>query len=482
MFRLHRPDVLPVGDLGIVTAIQRAIACGSGRRRSACARSAKRGGRIARSPRWYLWRSLDNEPVAQRQSARPKSDRPEKSVMKTPDSLDVVAAGRRLSCFRLLLSAQAQPDAKKWDVARRPRPDDEARVRHVRGHVDEPRRQPGRHARSSSTCSATSTSCRSTAAARAGDADRRAGRRSTCSRASAPTASASPSPAIATACGTSGRWTWTGKDAKQISRERRWFVNSPAWSPDGAVHLRAPPLRQGALARRRRDLDVPLGRPRATACRSPSGTACRRTPASRMISPDGRYLYYSKDVTPGQTFEYNKDPNGTIYAIIRRDLVTGRERRAVSVQGGSVTPQVSPGRQVAGLHPPRAAAEPCSICAISTPAATVRSSSNVDKDLQEAWAIHGLYPQYAWTPDGKSIVIWGEGKIWRVDVASGKGQQVPFTAQVEQTLNDAVRFPQKVHHRRVPGARCCATSACRRTASWSSTARSAISTSVAASR
>ena len=38
------------------------------------------------------------------------------------------------------------------------------------------------------------------------------------------------------------------------------------------------------------------------------------------ISPDGRFLYYSKDVTPGQTFEYNKDPNGTIYAIMRRDL------------------------------------------------------------------------------------------------------------------------------------------------------------------
>jgi tricorn protease-like protein len=37
-----------------------------------------------------------------------------------------------------------------------------------------------------------------------------------------------------------GLWNiWTmdleGKDAKQISRERRWFVNSPAWSPDGAT-------------------------------------------------------------------------------------------------------------------------------------------------------------------------------------------------------------------------------------------------------
>ena len=30
----------------------------------------------------------------------------------------------------------------------------------------------------------------------------------------------------------------------------------------------------------------------------------------------------------GQTFEYNKDPNGAIYAIVRRDLATGRERRS----------------------------------------------------------------------------------------------------------------------------------------------------------
>ena len=48
------------------------------------------------------------------------------------------------------------------------------------------------------------------------------------------------------------------------------------------------------------------------------------------VSPDGRYLYYSKDVTPGQTFEYNKDPNGTIYAVMRRDLDDRPRARAPS--------------------------------------------------------------------------------------------------------------------------------------------------------
>ena len=86
-----------------------------------------------------------------------------------------------------------------------------------------------------------------------------------------------------------------------------------------------------------------------------------------------------------------------------------------------------------------------STSAISRPAATAPIFDRLDKDLQEAWAIHGLYPQYAWTPDGTAIVIWGQGKIWRVDVAAGRGDAVPFTAHVEQTVNEAVRFEQTVH-------------------------------------
>ena len=31
----------------------------------------------------------------------------------------------------------------------------------------------------------------------------------------------------------------------------------------------------------------------------------------------------------------------------------------------------------------------------------------LSKDQQETWAIFGVYPNFAWTPDGKSIVIYG---------------------------------------------------------------------------
>jgi DNA-3-methyladenine glycosylase II len=73
MFRLHRPDVLPVGDLGIVTAIQRLYRL---RKRPDPARILKIGEawRPYRSvASWYLWQTLTNEPLATRAESPPRS-------------------------------------------------------------------------------------------------------------------------------------------------------------------------------------------------------------------------------------------------------------------------------------------------------------------------------------------------------------------------------------------------------------------------
>jgi DNA-3-methyladenine glycosylase II len=64
MFRLHRPDVLPLGDLGIVNAMKRAYRL---RKQPTPARMTKIGEswRPYRSIAcWYLWASLDNKPLS----------------------------------------------------------------------------------------------------------------------------------------------------------------------------------------------------------------------------------------------------------------------------------------------------------------------------------------------------------------------------------------------------------------------------------
>jgi DNA-3-methyladenine glycosylase II len=61
IFRLHRPDVLPVGDLGILTAVQRAY----GLRTRPTPDRLRKLGEAWKPYRsiacWYLWRSLDDQ-------------------------------------------------------------------------------------------------------------------------------------------------------------------------------------------------------------------------------------------------------------------------------------------------------------------------------------------------------------------------------------------------------------------------------------
>ena len=60
------------------------------------------------------------------------------------------------------------------------------------------------------------------------------------------------------------------------------------------------------------------------------------------LSPDGRYLYYSEDVSPGPYFQYNKDPNGEIYNIKRMNRETGEVETVAGGQGGAARPEISP--------------------------------------------------------------------------------------------------------------------------------------------
>jgi len=73
MFRLHRPDVLPVDDLGIVNAVHRLY----GLRKRPDAKRIMKMGEAWRPYRsvasWYLWQTLRNEPLTTAANSRSQS-------------------------------------------------------------------------------------------------------------------------------------------------------------------------------------------------------------------------------------------------------------------------------------------------------------------------------------------------------------------------------------------------------------------------
>lgn len=161
------------------------------------------------------------------------------------------------------------------------------------------------------------------------------------------------------------------------------------------------------------------------------------------ISPNGKFLYYSEDVTPGPTFEYSKDPNGTIYAIKQLDLNTGKTTDLIKQQGGAARPQISPdGKLMAFVKRVRLK----SVLYIQNLQTGEESPvfDDLSKDQQETWAIFGVYPNFAWTPDSRSLVFYAKGKIKKVDLSSLSVAEIPFQVTTNQTVQQSLHFPQQV--------------------------------------
>ncbi len=232
-----------------------------------------------------------------------------------------------------------------------------------------------------------------------------------------------------------------GSNATQVSKEDFRLLNNPAWTPDG----------QFLIGRKHFTGERSLGAGELWLYHASGGGGLQLTKQKNdqqdlgapAVSPDGRYVYFSEDVSPGPTFQYNKNPHGVIYAIKRLDRKTGKTDTLVSTPGGAVRPQPSPdGKSLAFVKRIR---KQSVLHVMDLASGHVRPVwDGLSHDQQEAWAIFGPYANFDWTPDSKSVVIWAQGKLWRVDMASGKQSNIPFTASIEQTVSGPLRFTQTI--------------------------------------
>ncbi|HUH32881.1 MAG TPA: hypothetical protein VLZ28_02950, partial [Daejeonella sp.] len=161
------------------------------------------------------------------------------------------------------------------------------------------------------------------------------------------------------------------------------------------------------------------------------------------VSPDGKFVYFSEDVSPGPFFQYNKDPNGEIYNIRRLDRSTGEIKTAAGGQGGAVRPQLSPdGKYLAFVK--RVRLKSVLFVQDQETGEEWPLYDDLSLDQQEAWAIFGLYPNFDWTPDSKNIIFYAKGKIRKLNLLTQVVSEIPFQVNSTQTIADALHFPQKV--------------------------------------
>jgi imidazolonepropionase-like amidohydrolase/Tol biopolymer transport system component len=228
-----------------------------------------------------------------------------------------------------------------------------------------------------------------------------------------------------------------GSNPRQVTKEDYRLLNNPAWTPDGNF----------IAARKHLTAQRSLGAGEIWLYHIAGGAGLQLTKKANdqkdagepAFSRDGRYLLFSLDATPGPTFEYNKDPNTQIYAINRLDRETGQIDRVVGGPGGAVRPTPSPdGKSLAFIRRVRGR----SVLFIRDLASGSERPvyDALDRDMQETWAIHGVYPNFGWLPDSKSVVFWAGGKIRRVFVDTREAVEIPFRVQDTREVTEALRF------------------------------------------
>lgn len=249
-------------------------------------------------------------------------------------------------------------------------------------------------------------------------------------------------------------WTMNadGSDLRQITKESFRLLSSPNWTPDGkSIVARKHFTSRRSLGAGEMWLYHASGLPG-----SMDGLQLTTKPTEQKdvnepyFSPDGRYLYYSLDATPGGQFEYNKDSNTEIYCVDRLDLQKGETMRLISGPGGAVRPTPSPdGKAIAFVRRIR---ERTALFIMDIASQKVRPLyDQLERDMQESWAIHGVYPAFDWTPDGKSIVFYAKGKIRRISAdaqfvpgSDAAATVIPFHVKATRTVHEALRFPIEV--------------------------------------
>lgn len=236
-----------------------------------------------------------------------------------------------------------------------------------------------------------------------------------------------------------------GSDAKAVTDEAEHLVLNPAWSPDGNYLVG----RKGFYSTR----SIPAGEiwmfhhgggNGVNLVKRPNKDSDQKNRAEPAFSPDGKYVYYSADITAGKIWQYNKNAIDSLFAIKRLELASGETSTVVSGPGGAVRPTPSPdGKKIAYIKRRLGLVSQIMLKDLESGLEKL-VYDGFERDHQETSGAAGNAPAIAWLPDGESIAFWTAGGFQRVNVSNGAVTEIPVHIKTTRKIRPALRSKVQV--------------------------------------
>jgi Tol biopolymer transport system component/imidazolonepropionase-like amidohydrolase len=247
-----------------------------------------------------------------------------------------------------------------------------------------------------------------------------------------------------------------GSDSRALTVDKNTGFTSPSWTPDGRfilVSKKNPQFYGSGFALW--IYDVRGGNGVCIIKSKPNEDASSdtwRNALGAIASPDGKYVYYAS-----KSGYFSDDVKFPLWQIARRDLHTGEEDIITDNQGSAIRPVLSKDGTELAYGTRRDNGTALRI-------RNWRTGEDrwlkfpIQRDDQESYfSSRDLLPGYAFTPDGKDLLLSYGGKIHRIDVATSEDRIIPFRAEVFREIGPKLDFPMRVdegpiHARIIQGA------------------------------
>ncbi|MFY7745203.1 MAG: amidohydrolase family protein [Erythrobacter sp.] len=216
-----------------------------------------------------------------------------------------------------------------------------------------------------------------------------------------------------------------GSDKRQVTKEDFRLLNQPAWSPDGRYIAAKKHFTTERSAGTGEVWLYHVSGGGGVQVVERANERLQKELGEPVFAPDGSAIYYTRNTTSGNVFEYAQDSNAGIFAIERKDLATGEVSTAVSGYGGAVRPAPSPdGKLLAFVRRER---DQTQLWVKDLASGRERMIyGKLDLDVQETWAVTGVYPNIDWLPDSSGLVFWAGGKLNRINRDGTGHAEIPF--------------------------------------------------------